>query len=158
MFASIPRVVCRAWLVGAMLAWQGLLLAQDAPAAASGGQVVVDIVGLHSDRGRVLAALYRGEAGFPSQIQKAFARKVAVSKGGKVRLVFENVPAGNFAVSMIHDENANNALDTNFVGMPKEGWGTSRDAKAAFGPPSYEDARLTLAPGEHVRILVHVKY
>jgi uncharacterized protein (DUF2141 family) len=164
MFALRPRAmsraVSRAWLPAAVFAWQGLLLAQAqvAPAAVSGGQVSVDIVGLHSDRGRVLAALYRGEAGFPSKIKQAFARKVAVSKARQLRIVFENVPAGEFAVSMFHDENANNTLDTNFMGIPKEGWGTSRDAKASFGPPSYADARLTLARGEHKRILVHVQY
>lgn len=162
MFASVPTAVSRAWLAAAVLAWHGLLLAQEAPgsvpAAQSGGQVTVDIVGLHSDRGRVLAALYRGEAGFPSGIKSAFARKVAVIKARKVRLVFDNVPPGEFAVSMIHDENANNNFDTNFLGIPKEGWGTSRDAKAGFGPPSYEDARLTLARGEHMRIVVHVQY
>jgi len=61
-------------------------------------------------------------------------------------------------VSMIHDENANNTMDTNFFGMPKEGWGTSRDARASFGPPSYADAVLRLAPDERKRIVVHVQY
>jgi uncharacterized protein (DUF2141 family) len=133
-------------------------LAQSAPAAARGGEVTVDVLGLQSDKGRVLLALYRGAEGFPSKVKKAFARKVGVSKDRKLRIVFENVPAGGFAVSVFHDENANNTLDTNFMGIPSEGWGTSRDARASFGPPSYEDARLSLAPGERKRILVRMQY
>lgn len=143
----------------ALLAWQGLVLAQSAPPAANGGgQVIVDIVGLRSDHGRVFAALFRSEDGFPSTPQKAFAKKVAAIKDRKLRIVFENIPAGEFAVSMIHDENGNNKLDTNFVGIPSEGWGTSRDAKGTLGPPSYKDARLNLAAGEQKRIVVHVRY
>jgi uncharacterized protein (DUF2141 family) len=76
----------------------------------------------------------------------------------RVRFAFEHIPAGDFAVSLFHDENNNAALDTNLFGMPKEGWGASRDAEAHFGPPSYGDARVSLSPGEHKRIVVHVKY
>lgn len=122
------------------------------------GQVIVEIVGLHSDKGRVPVALYCGEAGFPGDIKKACASQVVYSKGRRARLVFDNIAAGEFAVSMFHDENANSTLDRNFLGIPKEGWGTSRDAKASFGPPKYADARLSLRAGEKKQVVVHVQY
>ena len=159
-----PRTASSSFTAAIVLAacglGSGLALAQPsaAPAATSSGQVSVDIVGLHSDRGRVFAALYRAASGFPNKPDRAFARKIASIKGRRVRLVFENVPAGQFAVSVIHDENGNKKFDTNFVGIPKEGWGTSRDAKAGFGPPSYEDAVLELARGERKHIVIHVQY
>ena len=56
--------------------------------------------------------------------------------------VFEDVPNGEYAVKVFHDENANKKLDTNFVGMPKEKFGFSNDALGRFGPPSYEQARF----------------
>jgi uncharacterized protein (DUF2141 family) len=142
-------------LAGALLVRAPGLHAQ-LPAAT--GHVVVEIVGLHSDKGRVLAAVYCSKAGFPGDIQKACARKVSGAKGRKVRFAFDGLPAGEFAVSMFHDENANATLDSNLLGIPKEGWGTSRDAQAHFGPPSFEDARLRLAPGELKRIVIHVQY
>lgn len=122
------------------------------------GQLLLEIVGLHSGKGRVAVAVYCSEAGFPGEVAKACARKVVAAKAGTMRLLFDAVPAGEFAVSMFHDENANATLDRNFLGIPKEGWGTSRDAKAHFGPPSYEDAQLSLAPGERKQIVVHVQY
>jgi uncharacterized protein (DUF2141 family) len=143
------------------LAPQGALVARaevpsvTKPAAA---QVTVDVVGLQSDRGRVLAALFRSAPGFPSQVAKAFARKVAAIADKRVRLVFDDVPPGELAIALFHDENANSSLDTNLFGMPKEGWGTSRDAAAHFGPPAYAAARLTLSAGERKRIVVHIKY
>jgi uncharacterized protein (DUF2141 family) len=126
--------------------------------AAGTGQVSVDIVGLHSEQGRVFIALFCGAAGFPGDRKKACGSKVASAKGKRVKVLFESVRAGEFAVSMIHDENANSQFDRNFLGIPKEGWGTSRDAKASFGPPSYADARLLLAAGERKQVLVHVQY
>lgn len=142
--------------------WPAASLAQRSGGASrrgsKAGQVVVDIVGLHSDKGRVLVALFCSKAGFPGDIERACAREVSAAKGRSVRVVFDGVPAGEFAVSMFHDENANSRLDRNFLGIPKEGWGTSRDAKAHFGPPSYDDARMTLAPGERKRVVVHVQY
>ena len=153
----VRRALSHTLLLFALMTQSGAQ-AQPAPAATSGGQVIVDIVGLHSDQGRVFVALYRSADGFPSKPKLAFARKVVVSKDRRVRLVFDAVPAGEFAVSMIHDENGNNTLDTNFFGIPKEGWGTSRDAKAGFGPPSYADAVLRLAQGERKHIVVHVQY
>lgn len=144
-----------------LLAWSLCLcqpLAAQQPPAAATGQVVVELVGLRSDDGQILAALFRSEAGFPSRIAKAFARKQARSKQRKLSLVFEGVPAGPFAVCMFHDENGNSAMEKSAFGIPKEGWGTSRDASATFGPPSFEDARLSLAPGERKHIVVHVRY
>ncbi|MEY4575456.1 MAG: hypothetical protein RL701_159 [Pseudomonadota bacterium] len=152
---------CALTLVVAGLVSAGLgsgqpVLGQQRPAARV-GEVSVDVLGLHSSRGRVLAALYCSEAGFPNKVQQACARKLAKIVNKRVRLVFDAVPAGEFALSLFHDENANATLDTNWLGMPSEGWAMSRDAKANFGPPLYADARLSLAVGERKRIVVHIQ-
>jgi len=41
---------------------------------------------------------------------------------------------GKYAVSVFHDENSNGKLDTNFLGIPREGVGASNNAKGHFGP------------------------
>lgn len=122
------------------------------------GQVIVDVVGLHSAKGRVLVAFYCGAAGFPGDYKRTCASQAVAAQKGRLRLTFDAIPAGEFAISMFHDENANSNLDRNFLGIPKEGWGASRDAKANFGPPSYADARLTLAAGEKKQVVVRVQY
>ena len=57
-------------------------------------------------------------------------------------MVFENIPHGDYALKVFHDENENQKLDTNFIGMPKEKFGFSNDAMGRFGPPSFEQARF----------------
>ena len=73
-------------------------------------------------------------------------------------IVFDRVPAGEFAVAAYHDENSNGKLDTGAFGRPTEGYGFSRDAKGNFGPPSFEDARLTLDAGQSERVVVRIRY
>jgi uncharacterized protein (DUF2141 family) len=155
----IRRSALAVALACALAGWtSAAALRAQAEAEAEVGYVVVDIVGLHSDKGRVLAAMYCSKTGFPADIAKACGRKVSGAKGRRVRFAFDAVPAGEFAVSVFHDENANANLDRNFLGIPTEGWGASRDAKANFGPPTFEDARLSLASGELKRIVVHLQY
>ena len=118
----------------------------------------IDILGLHSDKGRVFTAVYCRGVGFPGDFKKACADNKSSAKGRRLHIDFEGLPAGDVAVSMFHDENNNSTLDRNFLGIPKEGWGASRDAKAHFGPPNYDDARLRLAAGERKLIAIHVQY
>ena len=56
------------------------------------------------------------------------------------RCDFEGIPAGTYALVVLHDENMNGKVDTNWIGIPKEGYGFSNDAKASFSAPSFKDA------------------
>jgi uncharacterized protein (DUF2141 family) len=151
----MARLLARLCLL-ACACWAFRALAEPQPTRTA--QLAVDIVGLHSDKGKVFAAVYCSESGFPGDFKKACANHIVSAKGRRVQLLFDALPAGDVAVSMFHDENSNSTLDRNFLGIPKEGWGASRDAKANFGPPSFEDARLRLAAGEHKQIAIHVQY
>ena len=63
---------------------------------------------------------------------------------------------GKYAISIIHDENNNDKLDTNFIGIPKEGFGFSNNPRIMFGPPSFEKASFEINQA-HV-ILIEMKY
>ncbi len=63
---------------------------------------------------------------------------------GSVSFTTDALPAGTWAARILHDENGNNEMDSNMVGMPKEPWGMSNNARGNFGPPKFEDARFEL--------------
>ncbi len=69
---------------------------------------------------------------------------------------FEGLPSGDYAIALIHDENGNNKLDT-FMGIPREGFGFSRNPAIRFGPPKFASARFAVTSGT-VDESVHVKY
>ena len=58
--------------------------------------------------------------------------------------VVKNVPDGTYAVSFVHDKNSNGKMDKNFMGIPKEDYGCSNNAKGFMGPPKWEDAKFEL--------------
>ena len=54
------------------------------------------------------------------------------------------IPAGTYVIGYYIDVNENEKLDTNFIGIPKEEYGFSNNARSTFGPPSFESASFTL--------------
>lgn len=112
-----------------------------AGAAAAGGTpltVVVDNV--RSNVGRVHVALCP---------QKAFLKTdcpleaSSPAQTGSTSVTFANVPPGEWAAQVFQDENGNKKVDQNFLGIPREGVGFSRDARIALGPPKWRDAVFT---------------
>jgi uncharacterized protein (DUF2141 family) len=114
----------------------------DQPAVPSTavGKLTVVPVGLEKDRGNAMIHLARGEADFAGE-GEPFRLAVVKVENKEAVAVFEDVPHGEYAIKIFHDENTNQKLDTNFVGIPKEKYGSSNNVRA-FGPPSYEDARF----------------
>lgn len=119
------------------------LLLLAAPASASPGAdriaITVDVVGLQGD-GLLLCKLFGDAQGWPESDTTPLERLVADIDDGRGQCRFE-APPGRYAVAVAHDANRNYRLDTNVVGIPKEGFGFSNGAKAGlFGPPDYADA------------------
>jgi uncharacterized protein (DUF2141 family) len=121
-----------------------------------GNRIEVSIESLHSDRGQVLCALQ--PQGTHSAAAPLTARGMRTTiERGKARCVFDNVSPGSYVVGVIHDENGNGKLDTNFLGIPREGVGVSRDAKGILGPPRMSDATFAYSGGV-LTLVVHVRY
>jgi uncharacterized protein (DUF2141 family) len=135
-----------------------LALLRPAQAAAPIGALVVDMVGFDSDEGQALAAVFITGKGFPDDGKRAVAKEKSVIKDRRARVVFENIPAGEVAVSVLHDRNMDFKMNTGLFGIPKEGYGASRDAHNTFGPPSWEDARFLLRSGARVQLTIHLRY
>ena len=61
-------------------------------------------------------------------------------RDAQARFDFLDIPPGTYALAVIHDENMDGKLDTNWLGVPREGYGFSNDAKALLGTPSFSAA------------------
>lgn len=136
----------------AMLA-AGLVLTGAGCALA--GDLTVTFKGVRSDKGKLSAGLFGEKDGWPDG--KTFAVMDAAPKIGQVTYVFKNLPPGRYAISAFHDENANGKFDTNFIGLPKEGFAFSNDVKPKLSPPSFKDASFAVGANP-VAITLHVEY
>jgi uncharacterized protein (DUF2141 family) len=102
-------------------------------------QLTISIVNISESKGKVLIALYHSKADFLIESKVNHFAKVDVSTK-KISYSFKDLPQGYYAISLFHDINNNEKLDTNFFGIPIEPYGFSNNAKARFGPPSYDEA------------------
>ena len=115
-----------------------LLLIGAAPVAS----LDVGIDHVRSAKGMLRICLTADAANFPSCVddKDAVTRNVPAATHG---LRFTGLPYGNYAVAVIHDENGNSKLDT-FAGIPREGFGFSRNPPIRFGAPRFAAARFAL--------------
>lgn len=121
-----------------------LISLSGAGAKAQNGKIVIEIVQLRNTSGKVLAALYNNEKAFMKDEKQAVATaQTTVSANKSAQIVFE-VPYGEYAFALLHDENGNGKMDTNMLGIPKEGYAASNNAKNSLGAPKYADARFKL--------------
>jgi uncharacterized protein (DUF2141 family) len=125
--------------------WLGCFAAASSADEVS-GRIVVTIVGFESDSGQVMVALWDDADRFPTGENHITALR-AVIKDGSAQLEFIDVAPGEYALSVFHDENDNGELDTGFMGIPKEPFGASNDARGRFGPPKFDDARFQVDDG-----------
>ena len=101
----------------------------------------VEILDIRNSTGTVACALFESSVGFPTEYLRFATNIMAIKVRDKqARCDFEDIPPGTYALAVIHDENMNGKLDTNFLGIPKEGYGFSNDAKALLGAPSFTAA------------------
>ncbi|GAA4320728.1 DUF2141 domain-containing protein [Flaviaesturariibacter amylovorans] len=130
------------------MAMQRILLVLIAAAAARGAAaqstIVARMSNVRNDKGvcRVClfdkAAAFKGESGSPVQCQQ-----VPVS-GGAAEATFTGLPPGSYAVFVFHDANNNNKMDKNFLGIPKEGYGASRNNLPFAAAPTFDGNKITI--------------
>ena len=126
------------------------------PEPASKQKVEVEIGNLRSAKGQVRLCLTRDPAYFPDCRDDPRAHRLSVPAGSAGLVVIPDVAPGAYALTLLHDENGNGRLDT-FMGVPREGFGFSRNPAIRFGPPPFEDVRFR-AGEVTVRQKINVKY
>jgi uncharacterized protein (DUF2141 family) len=123
-----------------------LFFALALPFAAQAGELklVINSPGLSGKN--LFVAVHSIAADFPMKDDKAI-KSAVIATGDKTELSFPNIAPGEYAVAVFADLNGNGMLDSNFIGVPNEPVGTSRDAKGRFGPPKFADAVFKVGAG-----------
>lgn len=123
------------------------------PIQAANSTLTVNIAGLRNAKGNILLKLSRDSNFSPIE-----TRKVEISaRTLTAQTVFNNLPHGVYAVSLIHDENKNEKLDPNFIRIPTEGYGFSNNPAKRMGMPKHEETAFTLNQPQQV-IQIRVIY
>jgi uncharacterized protein (DUF2141 family) len=112
----------------------------------------VTMTGFKNNNGKVKVGLYNSEGTF---LKTTFKGMLTSITSNQAKVVFEGLEKGEYAVSIYQDENENGVLDTNFMGIPKESYASSNNAKGFMGPPKYTDAKLLVKENSKITIVVN---
>jgi uncharacterized protein (DUF2141 family) len=121
------------------------------------GVLRVEVAGIRSSDGMVSCALFNAAEGFPGRSPIRDGTRKFSANGGTVLCECLELPAGEYAVSALHDENGNGTVDTNFVGAPTEGTGATNNATQQLGPPG-GDSKIALGAGASIETRVDLVY
>ena len=95
-----------------------------------------------SRKGNILIAVFNDPGEFPDK--KSISRKIIPSELDGSSTIELELAQGDYAISVFLDENRNNKLDTNILGIPKELFGFSNNPRILTGPPSFQESEITI--------------
>ena len=110
---------------------------------AFGAQLTIVVDNIESPDGQLMVAVLDSELAFAGQAP-AVLSVLMPPQLGQVSFSTDALPAGEYAVRVMQDENGNGDMDENMVGMPTEPWGFSNNAIGNFGPPGWTDISFKL--------------
>lgn len=106
--------------------------------------LTVEISQFRNTDGHLLISLFNKGEGFPEDKKGAFRIQKVKVKAATEKVVFEDLPYGEYALIFLHDENDSEDMDTNMMGIPQEGYGASNNAVNTFSAPKYKDAKFSV--------------
>jgi uncharacterized protein (DUF2141 family) len=117
--------------------------------------LTVTIDNIRNDKGDVLISIYTSAADWLEDSTPDHDGKQKAQAGS---VVFKfDLPPGVYAAAAFHDENSNGVFDTNFLGLPLEGYAMSNDTRPFLARPSFSAASFTVPP-EGAAIVMHMGY
>jgi uncharacterized protein (DUF2141 family) len=132
------RVLCEALCAVLVLANLPTVAFAQSPSCPG---IHVKILNIRNSTGCVDCALFESPVGFPTEFLHSATNIMIIKvRDRQARCDFEDIPSGTYALAVIHDEDMDGKLDTNWLGIPTEGYGFSNDAKALLGGPSFSAA------------------
>ena len=123
-------------------------------------KIELHLTGFRNGEGRVAVSVFRASDAqyFPRKPEMA-VDKFTVDLNGRQELTIStrSLPRGTYAIAVFHDENSDGKLATNFLGIPKEGFGFSNNPAILFGPPPFQRASFALGAAD-ADVSIRLKY
>ena len=117
----------------------------------SSSDIHVNVKGVEELKGSMFIAVFDDPASFP-EFGKQYREMVLPVRSKELSHTFKDLPNHTYAVAVFHDINDNGILDKNALGIPLEPYGFSRNARARFSAPAFEDAKIELKNNLEIQI------
>ena len=124
--------------------------------SANDANVKVIIEGVRSKKGKLVIAIFNDQESFKRRkpINKVVLNKSEI-KGNEIAF---NLESGIYGISVLDDENDNNKMDYNFIGIPKEGFGFSNYYHEGLSKPQFDKFKFEINNRKAVLIEIRLRY
>jgi uncharacterized protein (DUF2141 family) len=116
-------------------------------------ELILTVDKISKPKGVMMIALYNAADGYNSDINTFSGKRIAVAQN-TLTLNFGDIPAGDYAIKLYHDENENGVIDKNVIGIPTESYGFSNNS-GAMGQPSFDKAKFSVS--SNTTISIHLR-
>lgn len=124
-----------------------LTYSQSTDSLSGFGKLTVIIKGFENEIGNCRFALDNSEQVFEGEDNVWIGKELPIINK-EVIVTIDSLRYGEYAVRVFHDENEDDVVNTNILGIPTEDYGYSNDASGWFGPPSWEKAKFIFNKSE----------
>jgi uncharacterized protein (DUF2141 family) len=136
----------------------GMLLSFVLSPAFSQSRINVSINNLENNKGTCLVCLYNNAKDFSEKGGKPVQCSTVSIQNKTAADEFEQVKPGTYAIMVIHDANNNRKFDTNFLGIPKEGYGASQNKLPFAAAPKFEENKFVVTENSTVQCTIRLRY
>ena len=139
-------------LAGGLLSSAVLIVPAGAQDSAPANATLIVRVENVAPQGIVRLGLFT-EAEYPKDNGTWVASADVPAVAGETVITLQDVPVGTYAIEVYQDINSNGKMDSNFLGIPKEPYGFSRDARPWLSRPKFSRVEFDVAPGQNTQLL-----
>ena len=105
--------------------------------------LTISIPNLKSQTGEIQIGVYNKKETFP-KVDEQFRVIFIDIRNFTGTYTIKDLPAGEYAVALMHDENSDRICNTNLLGIPKEGYGFSNNIRPVLSAPSFSECKIDL--------------
>lgn len=115
------------------------------------GTLTVTINNIKSVKGTLKIGLFNNGENFLEEGQAYKSISIEV-KNSSETITFQDLPKGDYAISLYHDKNSNGKCDRNLIGIPTEQYGFSNNFRPKFSAPTFKDCVFELDSDQTLKI------
>jgi uncharacterized protein (DUF2141 family) len=118
--------------------------------------LTITVNNVRHQKGDICFRIYAGEKGFPMNDKSEIQSGCAKITGTSVTKKFPGLKHGTYAVAIVDDQNGDRKLNTDFFGIPKEGFGLSKNPTVSVqtGTPKFRDASFVVNKNTSINIVM----
>ncbi len=120
------------------------------------GKIVVTITNLVNNKGLCKACLFNDASSFAGNGPALKCVDVPI-KNKTSNIVFDEVDDGSYAIAVFHDENRNNKMDKNLLGIPREAYGASKNKLPFASAPTFGENKFLFHGNDTMQILIKLR-